>query len=33
MSGENEHKALWHERNSHNAKCLLNEMFIYLVIY
>ena len=29
----NNHNALWHERNSHNAKCLLNELFISLVIY
>ena len=28
----NNHIALWHERNSHNVKCLLNELFISLVI-
>jgi len=29
----NNHNTLWDERKSHNAKCLLNEMFISLVIY
>ena len=29
----NNHNAFWHERNSHNAKCLWNELFISLVIY
>jgi len=29
----NNHNALWHERNSDNAKFLLNELFISLVIY
>ena len=29
----NNHNALWHERNCHKAKCLLNELFILFVIY
>jgi len=29
----NNNNALWHERKNHNAKCLLNEPFISLVIY
>jgi len=29
----NNHNALWHEINSHNSKCLLNELFMSLVTY
>jgi len=29
----NNHNSLWHETNSHNAKCILGEMFISLVTY
>ena len=29
----NNRSALWHVRNSQNAKCLLNELFMRLVIY
>ena len=29
----NYHNTLWHERKSHDAKCLLNELFISSVIY
>ena len=33
MSRKKEHNALWHDRNTYNANCVLNELFISLVIY